>query len=129
MTKRLSVTPRQGLLRVPPQLRRKFIEAACEILIEEGRMAEVLLKISGLTLEDLTGQPKPPAGLPSRRKQTNKSRSTSSFSEHKTLCKDMEEIVTDGFLRGNMAELRVVKTNTNDSGTDSEDDSDQSTLF
>ncbi|MGD9685361.1 MAG: hypothetical protein AB7U43_00025 [Desulfobacter sp.] len=127
MSKRISITPKQGLLSVHPPLRGKFAQTACEILINEGRMTEVLLKISGLTLEDLTDQLKPPAGLPRRRKQTNKSRSTSSFSEHKTLCEDMEEMVTDGFLRGNMAELRVVKTN--DSGTDSEDDSDQSTLF
>jgi hypothetical protein len=127
MTKRLSVTPRQGLLRVPPQLRRKFIETACEILIEEGRMAEVLLKISGLTLEDLTDQPKPSTSRSYGRKQVNKCRSASAFEARETFSEDLGEKVTDGPLHKNRIELSEV--NTTGFSTDLEVDSDQSTLF
>jgi hypothetical protein len=127
MTKRLSITPKPGLLSVTPRWRAKFAQEACEILINEGRMTEVLLKISGLSLEDLTGQPKTSTSRSSGRKQANKCRSVPAFEEHETLCKDVKEMVTDGFSHGNKTELTVV--NTTDLGTDLGGDSDQNTLF
>ena len=56
MVKRISITPKEGLLKVPQIWRRKFAEAASEVLILEGRYKEMMAIISGLTLADLTGE-------------------------------------------------------------------------
>lgn len=56
-TRRITITPREGLLRVPEKLQSRFAEAAAEILISEGRRAYVFNQISGLTAIDLTEDP------------------------------------------------------------------------
>ena len=55
--RRITITPREGLLGVPEKLQREFAETAAEILISEGRRAYVYSQISGLTAFDLTDGP------------------------------------------------------------------------
>lgn len=52
-TRRITIAPKKGLLDVPKELQSKFAVAAAELLILEGRRAEVLSIISGLTASDL----------------------------------------------------------------------------
>jgi hypothetical protein len=54
-TIRISITPRDRLLKVPKAWRRKFAEEAAELVITEGRYKEIMLRITGITLADLTG--------------------------------------------------------------------------
>lgn len=56
MANRISITPREELLKVPKKWRRKFAEQAAEILIREGRSGEVLQQISELTTDYLSGE-------------------------------------------------------------------------
>ena len=56
MKKRISITPKEGLLKVPGNWRRKIAEEATEVLIQEGRYREMMARISGLTLADLTDE-------------------------------------------------------------------------
>ena len=56
MEKRISITPRKGLLLVKPEWQRKFAEEAAEVLISEGRYSEMMSRISGITLADLSGE-------------------------------------------------------------------------
>jgi hypothetical protein len=58
MEKRISITPRKGLLTaVRPEWQRKFAEEAAEVIISEGRYSEMMTRISGITLADLSGEP------------------------------------------------------------------------
>lgn len=57
MAKRITITPRELLLRyVPPRWQGKFAEMAAEIMIDEGRIAEILQLVTGLRLVDLSGE-------------------------------------------------------------------------
>ncbi len=56
-TRRITITPKEGLLGVPKELQSKFAVAAAELLISEGRRADVLSIISGLTASDLIEGP------------------------------------------------------------------------
>lgn len=56
MEKRISITPKEGLLKVSPKWRRKFAEESAEVLILEGRYSEMMTRISGITLADLIGE-------------------------------------------------------------------------
>ena len=55
MAKRITITPGNLLQRVSPLLQGKFAKMAAEIMIEEGRKAEILQLVTGVSLKDLTG--------------------------------------------------------------------------
>lgn len=71
MEKRISITPRKGLLLVKPEWQRKFAEEAAEVLMAEGRYSEMMSRISGITLADLSGeQDAVPPGKTTRQRKT-----------------------------------------------------------
>jgi len=56
MANRISITPRDRLRLIPKRWQGKFAEMSAEIIIQEGRHADVLQKVSGLSLSDLSGE-------------------------------------------------------------------------
>lgn len=55
--RRITITPREGLSGVPKKLQSRFAEVAAEILISDGRSADVYSAFLGLTASDLTEGP------------------------------------------------------------------------
>lgn len=56
MAQRISISPGDGLRRVPKPWRKKFAEESAEIIIRDGRYGEVLQKVSCLSPAILSGE-------------------------------------------------------------------------
>lgn len=86
MAERISIRPGEGLLKVPKPWRKRFAEESAETVIREGRLGEILQKISGLSSDILAGEPclseKKLSGPPKRAKRTAGAEETVSPQNH-----------------------------------------------
>lgn len=57
MADRVQISPKNAFLKIAPRWRREFAEEAVEVIMAEGRYTEIMTRITGLTLSDLTSDP------------------------------------------------------------------------